>query len=96
MSAAPSILDECLELSPSVSLRPEPFGALAYHVGNRRLTFLKRPELVTLIESLDGVTQVRALLVEASIPEEQWSAYARVLETMSEAEMVRCRRVVSG
>ena len=26
-------------LSPRVGLRPEPFGALAYHYGNRRLTF---------------------------------------------------------
>ena len=25
-----------------MSLRPEPFGALAYHFGTRRLTFLKR------------------------------------------------------
>ena len=25
------------------TLRPEPFGALAYHFGNRRLTFLKTP-----------------------------------------------------
>ncbi|MGZ4705982.1 MAG: mycofactocin biosynthesis chaperone MftB, partial [Acidimicrobiales bacterium] len=25
-------------LDPRVALRPEPFGALAYHYGNRRLT----------------------------------------------------------
>ena len=29
-----------LELDPQVALRPEPFGALAYHYGNRRLVFL--------------------------------------------------------
>jgi len=28
-------------LNPAVALRPEPFGALAYHFGNRRLSFLK-------------------------------------------------------
>ncbi|HEY9562375.1 MAG TPA: mycofactocin biosynthesis chaperone MftB, partial [Nocardioides sp.] len=39
-------LDEPWALSPSVALRPEPFGAMAYHFGNRKLTFLKRPELV--------------------------------------------------
>jgi len=38
--ATTSILDEALALSPSVALRSEPFGALAYHFGNRRLTFL--------------------------------------------------------
>ena len=47
-------LTEILQLSPSVALRPEPFGALAYHFGNRRLTFLKRPELVQVISSLNG------------------------------------------
>ena len=35
-----------------VALRPEPFGALAYHYGNRRLNFLRAKELVTLVESL--------------------------------------------
>ena len=43
------ILDEAWRLSPSVALRPEPFGALAYHFGNRKLTFLKRPELVRVV-----------------------------------------------
>ena len=32
--------------SPSVALRPEPFGALVYHFGTRRLSFLKTPQLV--------------------------------------------------
>ncbi|SPT49915.1 mycofactocin biosynthesis chaperone MftB [Actinomadura madurae] len=40
-------------LSPSVALRPEPFGALAYHFGNRRLSFLKAPGLVELVRNLD-------------------------------------------
>ena len=43
------MLDEPWALSPSVPLRPEPFGALAYHFGNRKLTFLKRPELVSVV-----------------------------------------------
>ncbi len=37
------------ELNPAVAPRPEPFGALAYHFGNRRLSFLKAPELVELV-----------------------------------------------
>ena len=40
--------------SPQVALRPEPFGALAYHFGTRRLSFLKTPVLVTVVESLAG------------------------------------------
>ena len=34
-------LNRAYRLNPAVSLRPEPFGALAYHFGNRRLSFLK-------------------------------------------------------
>ena len=30
-------------LHPQVALRPEPFGALLYHFGTRRLSFLQRP-----------------------------------------------------
>ncbi|MFM8896028.1 MAG: mycofactocin biosynthesis chaperone MftB, partial [Actinomycetales bacterium] len=41
-----NLLNERLALSPSLALRPEPFGALASHVGTRLLTFLKRPELL--------------------------------------------------
>ena len=36
------ILDEAWRLSPSIALRPEPFGALVTLPGNRKLTFLKR------------------------------------------------------
>lgn len=40
-------------LSPRVGLRPEPFGALAYHFDTRRLVFLKSTDLVALVEELD-------------------------------------------
>ena len=39
-------------LNPDVALRPEPFGALVYHFGTRRLSFLKAPELVELVRGL--------------------------------------------
>ena len=39
-------------LHPQVALRPEPFGAMLYHFGTRRLTFLKTPTLVELVRDL--------------------------------------------
>lgn len=39
-------------LSPRVGLRPEPFGALAYHFDTRRLVFLKAVELVDVVNAL--------------------------------------------
>jgi mycofactocin biosynthesis protein MftB len=39
-------------LDSRVALRRESFGALAYHFGTRRLSFLKDPALVRVVEAL--------------------------------------------
>ena len=49
-------------LHPQLALRPEKFGALAYHYGNRRLTFLKSPQLTAIVESLGDHPSVDAAL----------------------------------
>lgn len=36
-------LDAAWDLHPQVAVRPERFGALLYHFGTRRLSFLKDP-----------------------------------------------------
>jgi putative mycofactocin binding protein MftB len=90
------ILDEAWGLSPSVALRPEPFGALAYHFGNRRLTFLKRPEMVSVVRSLDEHADVRSALVAAGVPESQHPAYADALAALAGADLIRPRDVVRG
>ncbi len=48
-------------------MRPEPFGALAYHHGNRRLVFLKHPDLVTVAHSLAEHPSLAAALVANGI-----------------------------
>ena len=48
-------------LAPTVSLRQESFGALAYDFSSRRLSFLKHPLLVAVVEALaDAPTAVDA------------------------------------
>jgi putative mycofactocin binding protein MftB len=85
------MLDEAWDLSPSVSLRPEPFGALAYHFGNRRLTFLKRPELVSLVRGLGSHEDVRSALSAAEVPPAQWPAYVGALRGLADTDMIRPR-----
>ena len=63
------MLDEAWELSPAVALRPEPFGAMAYHFGNRKLAFLKRPELVATVRGLAAHADVRSALRAAAVAE---------------------------
>jgi mycofactocin biosynthesis protein MftB len=86
-----AILDEPWALSTSVALRPEPFGALAYHFGNRRLTFLKRPELVAVVESLADQPDVRSALAAAGVPQEHHLAYASALRGLADADLIRRR-----
>jgi putative mycofactocin binding protein MftB len=86
-----ALLGEPWTLSPSVALRPEPFGALAYHFGNRRLTFLKRPELVAVVRGLAAAPDVRTALADAGVPASQHAAYAAALRGLAATDMIRPR-----
>jgi putative mycofactocin binding protein MftB len=85
------MLDEAWTLSPSVALRPEPFGALAYHFGTRKLTFLKRPELVAVVRALAGQPDVRAALSQAGVPASQHAVYVEALRGLAATDMIRPR-----
>jgi putative mycofactocin binding protein MftB len=82
------MLDESWVLAPDVALRPEPFGALAYHFGTRRLTFLKRRELLAVVEGLTAESSVRSALERACVPPEQWPAYIQALESLASTGMI--------
>ncbi|HEY1135335.1 MAG TPA: mycofactocin biosynthesis chaperone MftB [Nocardioides sp.] len=85
-------LDQPWVISPAVALRPEPFGALAYHFGNRKLTFLKRPELVRVVRGLGDAPDVAAALEAAEIPESQWPGYVAALSGLARTDMIRPRQ----
>ena len=87
-----TMLDEAWRLHDSVALRPEPFGALAYHFGTRRLSFLKTPELVDVVRSLASGT-VRDALVASGVPEPHWPAYLGALEGLARGGMIARRDV---
>jgi putative mycofactocin binding protein MftB len=62
-------------LHPQVSLRPEAFGALAYHFGTRRLSFLKSRTLLAVVESLaDQPSGVDACRAAGVAPTVSWPA----------------------
>jgi putative mycofactocin binding protein MftB len=85
------MLEEPWALSPSVALRPEPFGALAYHFGNRKLTFLKRPELVTLVRALEHHRDVRRALAASEVSADQHPTYLAALRGLAATDMIRRR-----
>ncbi|MER6385826.1 mycofactocin biosynthesis chaperone MftB [Streptomyces sp. NPDC001250] len=77
--------------SPSVALRPEPFGALAYHFGTRRLCFLKSPELVTIVRSLAGHPDVHAALDAAGVAAPERAAHLRALASLAAGGLIEPR-----
>jgi putative mycofactocin binding protein MftB len=75
-------------LHPQVALRPESFGALAYHFGTRRLSFLKSPALKSLVESLAGFPTAEAALAAADIRADEKPVYANALMTLAATDMI--------
>ncbi|MGH9169658.1 MAG: mycofactocin biosynthesis chaperone MftB [Acidimicrobiales bacterium] len=84
------------ELHPDVALRMEPFGALAYHYGNRRLTFLRSLELVELVESLSSHDSAEASMQELEIGSDRLPAMSHALESLYSSGLLRQRDVTSA
>lgn len=80
--------DRRYRLNPSVSLRPEPFGALAYHFGNRKLSFLKAPDLVTFVRGLGDHANLRAALDAAALSDARRASYLSALESLAATDMI--------
>ena len=72
-------------VSPQVSLRDESFGALAYNHDNRRLVFLKSPELVALVRQLERYESASDAL-DALVPADQRERYVKALESLATSE----------
>ncbi len=92
-AAGPAVFDPALpwRRARSVSLRPEPFGALVYHFGNRKLSFLKSKTLVTVVETLADHPSAEAALVACGVPEARRPAYVRALADLARSNMIEVR-----
>jgi putative mycofactocin binding protein MftB len=82
--------------SPSVALRPEPFGALVYHFGTRKLSFLKTPELVEVVTGLEHHPDVHAAIEAAGVAAAQRPTYLRALAGLAEAGTIEPRAAAQG
>jgi putative mycofactocin binding protein MftB len=86
-----SLLDRAWDLAPQVSVRPEPFGALLYHFGTRRLSFLKDRRLLDVVQGLGEAPTARDACTGAGIEPGELRAYERALARLAETDMVRER-----
>ena len=84
-------LDRPWQLHPQVSVRPERFGALLYHFGTRRLSFLKSPALLTVVKTLGDAPSAREACRRAGLAPAELPACATALQTLASSQMIRPR-----
>ncbi|RZS64662.1 putative mycofactocin binding protein MftB [Agromyces ramosus] len=83
--------DTAWRLHPQVSVRPEPFGALLYHFGTRKLSFLKDRTLLTVVQGLADAATAREACEAAGVAAEHLPTYLRALGTLAESKMLEER-----
>lgn len=93
-SAAP-VFDPslCWRLHPQVAVRPEPFGALLYHFGTRKLSFLKNRVIVSVVESLADHSDAGAALRAAGVADADAAPYLHALGFLAASNMLVCKEI---
>jgi putative mycofactocin binding protein MftB len=84
-------LDLAWRLSERVAVRPESFGALLYHFGTRRLSFLKDTTVLVVLESLAEHPSARSACAAAGIRAAALPACERALATLAGSQMITTR-----
>ena len=75
-------------LHPRVALRPEPFGALAYHYDNRRLNFLRSQDLVNLVNGLHAHPTPRAAFDAQGLDPDRWPSFHQALVALAASDVL--------
>lgn len=75
-------------LHPQVAVRPEPFGALLYHFGTRKLSFLKNRTIVAVVESLSEHADVESALAAAGVGPGEQAPYLHALGVLADSNML--------
>ena len=81
-------LERAWRLHDQVAVRPEPFGALAYHFGTRRLSFLKTRKLLAVVQALGEHPSGRAACRSAGVAQDELPDYERALATLAQTGML--------
>ena len=75
-------------LHPQVAVRPEAFGALLYHFGTRKLSFLKNHTILAVVDSLNQHADARAACRAAGVTDDQQEPYLRALGMLAASNML--------
>lgn len=69
-------------------MRPEPFGALLYHFGTRKLSFLKNRTVVEVVNSLADHPDARSACRAAGIADSDQGPYLHALSVLVSSKML--------
>lgn len=75
-------------LNPKVAVRPEPFGALLYHFGTRKLSFLKNRTVVGIVQTLHEYPGADDALAAAGIDPASRPLYVQALTALADSGMI--------
>jgi putative mycofactocin binding protein MftB len=87
----PDLLDRPWRLAAQVSVRPEPFGALLYHFGTRRLSFLKDRRLLDVVQRLPNEPTAGDACRAAGLGDGDLPTFTRALQTLASTGMIEER-----
>lgn len=80
--------DHGWRLHPQVAVRPEPFGALLYHFGTRKLSFLKNRTILAVVQSLADHPDVRSACRAADVDDARQRPYLHALGVLAASNML--------
>ncbi|MCG7578975.1 MULTISPECIES: mycofactocin biosynthesis chaperone MftB [Mycolicibacterium] len=80
--------DRRWRLHPQVAVRPEPFGALLYHFGTRKLSFLKNRTIVEVVNLLADHPDVRSACRAAGVDDDAQGPYLHALGVLAQSKML--------
>ncbi|MGV9678482.1 mycofactocin biosynthesis chaperone MftB [Nocardia sp. NPDC003482] len=97
-SSAATVFDpeKAWSVAAGVALRPEPFGALVYDFSTRKLSFLKSPELLRVVEALADAPSARAAITRVGIAANEQQRYLAALARMADSKMIIPRQPEVG
>lgn len=75
-------------MHPQVAVRPEPFGALLYHFGTRKLSFLKNRTILAVVRSLADHPDVRSALRVEGVEDCEQGPYLHALGVLVDSRML--------
>ncbi len=80
--------DRGWRLHHQVAVRPEPFGALLYHFGTRKLSFLKNRKIVEVVNALGDHPDARSALRAAGVDDDMQAPYVHALSVLVKSNML--------